>query len=144
MSKMDNVRGRELRAPAQTMEFDGEQRKIVFSMETFRIAEDVYEEQYGKDKNFAEIAMDLTKGKIGAVMAVYYAALVVGGLDITWANFAAIFKLTDIPGVKDALIEMTADALPDPEPGEGKEDKKDPLAADAAEPSPGAGSGTGR
>lgn len=144
MSKLDDLRGRELTAPAQMMEFDGEMRKLTFDMNAFRIAEDVYENEYHQDKNFAEIAVALSKGKLGAIMAMYYGGLVSGGLEISWANFAALFKLTDIPGVREQLTQLVADALPDPEPGEGAEDNKDPLPGNAGEPSHGDGSGTGR
>ena len=140
---LNQIRGRNLSAPTQMMEFDGEKRRLVFDMNCFRIAEDVYEDQYGRDKNFAEIAMELSKGKLGAIMAVYYAGLVSGGLEITWPNFAAVFKLTDIPGVREQLAQLVADALPDPEDADGKEDKSDPLGRENAEESSrGDGSGT--
>lgn len=110
-----NVRGRDLTAPTQKMEFDGREYTLRFDMNCFRIAEDVYEEQYNKDRNFAEIGVELVKGRLGAVMAVYYAALVSGGAKLDWAEFAARFRLTDIPGVRDRLTEMLGDALPEPE-----------------------------
>lgn len=143
MANKQNVRGRDLTAPTQKMEFDGREYTLRFDMNCFRIAEDVYEEQYGKDRNFAEIAIELTKGRLGAVMAVYYAAMISGGAELAWEEFSEKFRLTDIPGVRDKLTVMLSDALPDPEPG----DDKGPLANGAGGPaaaSPGTGSGTGR
>ena len=55
----------------------------------------------------------LAAGKIGAIMAVLYGALLSGGLKITWGDYAAKFKLTDIPGVKDKLLENVRKALPE-------------------------------
>ena len=135
-----NVRGRELAAPQTEMEFDGQMCPLKFDMNCFRIAEDVYEEEYGQDANFAEIAVKLTKGRLGAIMAVSYAALVSGGLNITFPNFQAVFKLTDIPGVRDRMTDLLADALPDPDPDEAN--APDPTKEAAAGSFPGAGSGT--
>ena len=133
-------RGRELRAPTQRMEFNGRMYEVRFDMNAFRIAENVFEEYYHQDVNFAEIALRLTRGKLGAIMAVYYAALVSGGADVSWSDFAQNFKLTDIPGVRDKLTELLADALPDPEPQAGS----GPLAESrgTSPASPGTGSGT--
>ena len=137
MADMNKVRARDLTAPAQTMEFDGQERTLRFDMNTFRIAEDVYADEYGKDRNFAEIALELTKGRLGAIMAVYYGALVSGGMQLSWEHFSGTFKLTDIPGVKDQLTIMLADALPDPE------DSGAPLQAGAEAPgSPSHGPGS--
>lgn len=139
MANKKQVHGRELRAPEQRMELGGKTYTLRFDMNAFRIAEDVFEERYGQDANFAEIAMKLTRGKLGAIMAVYYAAMISGGADISWEDFSQQFKLTDIPGVRDKLTVMLADSLPDPEPGAGTGDGA-PLAENGA--GPGAGSGT--
>ena len=141
MANNRNVRGRDLAAPTQKMEFNGREYALRFDMNCFRIAEDVYEERYGQDLNFAEIAMKLVKGKLGAVMAVYYAAMISGGADLDWDDFAAQFKLTDIPGVRDRLSEMLSDALPDPEPGADGAPLSNGAEGPAA-PSTGTGSGT--
>ena len=111
------VRGRELTAPKATMKWRGRECELRFDLNAFRIAEDVYADEYGKDKNFAEIALELTKGRLGAIMAMYYAALVSGGEEISWPSFQAEFQLTDIPGVRERLTQMVADALPEADPG---------------------------
>ena len=72
MAEEKQVRGRDIAAPLDTLEVSGKQYKLAFTNETFRLAEDVYEYRYGRAKNFAEIAMDLTRSKIGAIMAILY------------------------------------------------------------------------
>ena len=64
MAEEKQVRGRDIAAPLDTLEVSGKQYKLAFTNETFRLAEDVYEYRYGRAKNFAEIAMDLTRSKI--------------------------------------------------------------------------------
>ena len=76
MAEEKQVRGRDIAAPLDTLEVSGKQYKLAFTNETFRLAEDVYEYRYGRAKNFAEIAMDLTRSKIGAIMAILYGAIV--------------------------------------------------------------------
>lgn len=137
MSK--DVKGRDMAAPITQLTLDGETYPLRIDLNAFRIAEDVYADEYGKDKNFAEISMELTKGRIGAIMAVFYGGIVSAGANITWANFAATFQLTDIPGVRDKLIEMLADALPDAEGG--GQDPTSPGNGESASGSPGTGSG---
>lgn len=141
----ENVRGRDLAAPESRMEFDGRMYPLRFDMNAFRIAEDVYADIYHKDKNFAEIAMELTRGRLGAIMAMYYAALASAGAEIEWPGFQARFRLTDIPGVRDRLTELLADSMPDPDPNEKGNGAPGPLTGGDAAPgaaSPGTGSGT--
>lgn len=132
-------KGRNLMAPVDTLTLGGETYPLRLDLNAFRIAEDVYADEYGKDKNFAEISLELTKGRIGAIMAVFYGGIVSAGAKITWANFAEVFKLTDIPGVKEKMIEMLADALPDAEGG--GQDPTSPGNGESAAGSPGTGSG---
>lgn len=117
------VRARDISAPRATMQFDGKDYPIRFDLNAFRIAEDVFEEQYHKDANFAEIALQLTKGRLGAIMAMYYAGLISAGADISWERFAGTFRLTDIPGVQERLTELVAEALPDADPDADKQGK---------------------
>ena len=142
MAKKQNIRARDLTAPVTKMVFDGQEYPLRFDLNTFRIAEDIYADEFGKDKNFAEIALELTKGRLGAIMAMYYAALKSAGAEIGWAHFQANFRLTDIPGVKERMTQLVADALPDVDPQDGK---ADPTKGDEVPEvsSPGTGSGTG-
>lgn len=112
MAEEKQVRGRDIAAP---LEVSGKQYKLAFTNETFRLAEDVYEYRYGRAKNFAEIAMDLTRSKIGAIMAILYGAIVAAAPEtaMTWENFTRDFRITAIPGVADKLMAGVTDALPE-------------------------------
>ncbi|MBQ8954217.1 MAG: hypothetical protein IJ048_08880 [Clostridia bacterium] len=107
------ITGRDISRPTDSMELDGQTYPLAFDMAAFRVAEDVYELQYGRNLNFADIVTHLATGKIGAIMAVLYGALLSGGLKITWAEYYDKFRLINIPGVKDKLIENVKKALPE-------------------------------
>ena len=115
MAEEKQVRGRDIAAPLDTLEVSGNQYKLAFTNETFRLAEDVYEYRYGRAKNFAEIAMDLTRSKIGAIMAILYGAIVAAApeTEMTWEDFTRDFRITAIPGVADKLLAGVTDALPE-------------------------------
>ena len=127
MKKKQNreVLGRDISRPMDTMELDGQVYPLAHDLNSFRIAEDVYELQYGRNVNFGEIATHLAAGKIGAIMAVLYGALVSGGLSISWQEFSSKFRLTDIPGFRDQLLKNVKDALPEVD-GNTSADKADP------------------
>lgn len=122
MDQTNNTKARDISHPIDSLEFDGKTYKAVFDLNCFRVAEDVYELYYRRDLNFGEIAKQLASGKIGAVMAVMYGALTSGGQDIPWEEFSSKFRLTDIPGVKEKIIDNVVKALPEVDP-------KDPQAA---------------
>lgn len=121
---MDNeeIRGRDISRPVDRLELDGQEYPLAFDMTAFRVAEDVYEYQYNRNANFAEITQWLGQGKIGAIMAVLYGALIGAGNEITWAQFAKAFRLDSLPGVREMLEKGVRDALPQVT----EEDKKDP------------------
>lgn len=96
------LRGQDIDAPQDVIELDGKRYPIRFDNTTFRVAEDVYELEYKRNLNFADIAAQLSAAKLGALMAIFYGALVAGGADMTWTEFSRAFKLTSIPGVKVA------------------------------------------
>lgn len=109
--------GRDVSAPLETLTINGKEYKLRFDNETFRIAEDVYEDHYKRQKNFAEITMELSRTKIGAIMAVLYGAILSATPDLTlpWADFTRDFRITSIPGVTEALMAGVTAALPDAE-----------------------------
>ena len=107
------IKARDIFKPVDSMELGGETYVLAFDLNCFRVAEDVYELQYGRNEHFGNIVRHLATGRIGAIMAVLYGALVSGGNQITWADFYAKFKLTDIPGVKDQLLSNVRKALPE-------------------------------
>lgn len=114
MAEDKQERGRDLAAPLDTLEVNGKQYKLAFTNETFRLAEDVYEYHYGRSKNFAEIALDLTRSKMGAIMAILYGAIVAATPEtaLTWEDFTRDFRIAALPGVADKLMAGVTDALP--------------------------------
>lgn len=114
----NDIRGRDLSRPIDHIELGGENYPVAFDMAAMRVAEDVYELQYGRNLNFADIIRHLAAGKIGAVMAVLYGALLSGakangGKPLTWAEFSEKFRLTSIPGISELLMERVKESLPE-------------------------------
>ena len=114
----ENLRGVDISRPMDHIELAGESYPLAFDLASMRVAEDVYELQYGRNLNFADIVRHLAAGKLGAVMAVLYGALLSGSRDnaekepMTWADFSEKFKLTSIPGVRELLMKNVQAALP--------------------------------
>ena len=106
----ETMRGRDISRPMESMTIAGETYKLAFDFNAFRVAEDIYELRYGRPLNFGEIIQQLAAGKIGAIMAVLYGAIVSGGGQLSWADFSRDFKLTDIP--QEQLMGQVRDALP--------------------------------
>ena len=141
------MKGSNYLAPITEIVMDGTVYQLRFDLNCFRIAEDIYADEYQKEKNFAEIALELTRGRLSAIMAVFYAAIRSAGNALSWQAFCGTFKLTDIPGVKDALIQAVADALPEPDAPvapAAPEKGQDPTNGkpESQPTSPGTGSGT--
>lgn len=119
--KKPPVKGRDLAAPADRMTLDGVSYQLKFDMKQARIAEDIYELKYGRSVSYFVIAQHLAQGRLGAIMAVYYAAMISGGADMTWEEFDGKFRLDALPGVKEWLLENVMKSLPQTE-GEAKRD----------------------
>ena len=126
------IKGRDISAPVDSMELDGVTYALRHDMNSFRIAEDVYELYYGRNVSFGTIALHLAAGRIGAIMAVLYGALAsaqvaAGKVPMTWKEFYAHFKLLNIPGFKEQLLENVKKALPEVDPkAQGADDSGDP------------------
>ena len=124
--KMQNeteIRGVDITRPLDHLEIDGKDCPLAFDMAAMRVAEDVYELQYNRILGFADIVRHLAAGRIGAITAVLYGALVSGAAaastkPMTWGEFYDKFKLTSIPSVKDLLMRNVKKALPQVEAGE--------------------------
>ena len=116
-----DVKGRDISRPIDQMEFDGQMHDLAFDLNAFRIAEDVYELHYNRNLNFLHIVQHLINGKLSAIMAVLYGALCSGGLNIEWEEFSRKFRLIDVPGVEEKLMENIKKVLP-----EADEQAKDP------------------
>ena len=107
------IKGRDISRPVDSMELDGVTYPLAFDTNAMRVAEDVYDLQYHRNDSFLVIVQHLAAGRIGAIMAVLYGALISGGLEISWKEFNSKFKLTDIPGFKDMLMANVRKALPE-------------------------------
>ena len=84
MEMMQNPRGRDMSAPITHITLNGTRYKLAFTNMAARVAEDVYEQQYGQDVGYANILAALTKFKYKAVMAMLYGALIAGGTSMRW------------------------------------------------------------
>ena len=111
--KKKTTRAADITRPEATIELGGQEYRLAYDMNAFRIAEDVYETQYKREANFGEILQQLVAGKLGAIMAIMYGALVSGGKEMAWSEFAGLFRLTSIPGMKEKMVEMLQKALPE-------------------------------
>lgn len=112
MEMMQNQRGRDMSAPITHITLNGTRYKLAFTNMAARVAEDVYERQYGQDVGYADILAALTKFKYKAVMAMLYGALIAGGTSMSWDEFDAAFKLDSIDGIRDIILKGVADSLP--------------------------------
>lgn len=112
METMNNQRGRDMSAPITHITLNGTRYKLAFTNMAARVAEDVYEQQYGQDVGYADILAALTKFKYKAVMAMLYGALIAGGTSMSWDEFDAAFKLDSIDGIRDIILKGVVDSLP--------------------------------
>ena len=102
---MENgTRGRDMSAPVEFITLNGTQYKTVYNNQTARIAEDVYEQQYGKDVGYGEILKGIAKGKYSAIMALFYDAIISGGAQL---------HLDSIEGVREIIARAVQKTLPD-------------------------------
>lgn len=105
-------RARDVSAPIQFITLDGTRYKLAFTNRAARVAEDVYEQVYGRDVGYTEILKALANFKYKAVMAVFYGALVAGGAEMDWETFDNLFKLDSIEGIREIIVQGVVDALP--------------------------------
>lgn len=117
----ETIRGRDVGAPVKHITIRGTTYPLVFNNHAARIAEDVYEEAYGKDVGYHDILRALARGKYSATMALYYAALVAGGAEITWEEFDRDFKIDQIEGIREVLENGITQSLPTEDPDEAGE-----------------------
>lgn len=124
MEMMQNQRGRDMSAPITHITLNGARYKLAFTNMAARVAEDVYEQQYGQDVGYADILAALTKFKYKAVMAMLYGALIAGGTSMSWDEFDAAFKLDSIDGIRDIILKGVVDSLPKAD--EAKDEAENP------------------
>lgn len=116
------VRGADISRPIDRIELGGKEYPLAFDHACMRVAEDVYELQYGRNVNFADILRYLAAGKLGAIMAILYGALLSGAAahgeeaePMTWREYADQFKLTSIQAVRELLMRRVKESLPEAE-----------------------------
>ena len=124
METMNNQRGRDVSAPITHITLNGTRYKLAFTNMAARVAEDVYEQQYGQHVGYADILAALTKFKYKAVMAMLYGALIAGGTSMSWDEFDAAFKLDSIDGIRDIILKGVVDSLPKAD--EAKDEAENP------------------
>lgn len=124
MEMMQNQRGRDMSAPITHITLNGTRYQLAFTNMAARVAEDVYEQQYGQDVGYADILAALTKFKYKAVMAMLYGALIAGGTSMSWDEFDAAFKLDSIDGIRDIILKGVVDSLPKAD--EAKDEAENP------------------
>ena len=124
MEMMQNQRGRDMSAPITHITLNGTRYKLAFTNMAARVAEDVYEQQYGQDVGYANILAALTQFKYKAVMAMLYGALIAGGTSMSWDEFDAAFKLDSIDGIRDIILKGVVDSLPKAD--EAKDEAENP------------------
>ncbi len=108
-------RGRDVAAPVKSLTLQGETYTLAFTNRAARVAEDVYEQVYGRDVGYGDILSFLARGKYGAIMAVLYGALVAGGADMNFEEFDERFHLDSVPAVRDILAQGVMESMPVPE-----------------------------
>ena len=111
------ARGQDIASPVQTVTLDGTTYQLKFSNKSARIAEDIYNEQYGRDVNYLDILKEMAAFKHRALLAVVYGALIAGGAQMTYDEFEDAFTYDSIDALRDAIKKGVFDALPEPEPG---------------------------
>jgi len=104
--------GRELRPSEITVTLDGNDINGKFDLMAASVAEDVYEEKYGKYADILGIARQLSRGSTAAALVILYAALVRGGLEMEFDAFASRFDLKQLQAVRGEALRMVMHFLP--------------------------------
>ncbi len=112
--KAPQVRGRDLAQPAQTVTLSGVQYLLKWGNMQARIAENVYEEQYGRDVDYMVILTELQQQKHRAIQACIYGALIAGGASMPWEEFDETFSYAAIDQLREAALKAVLDTLPEP------------------------------
>lgn len=111
------VRGQDMAAPVQAVTLSGVRYPLKWCNRTARLAEDVYEDVYGRDADYMQILRDLTQHKYRALQACVYAAMIAGGAEMTFEDFDAAFSYDSIDGVREQVQNAVLRMLPDAKAG---------------------------
>lgn len=108
-------RGRDVSAPEQHVRIDGTEYTLRYSNKAARVAEDVYEQQYGLDKGYYDILIEMQRRKHRAIMAIVYGAMAAGGCEMPWNEFDQKFTLASLDAVRESVEAGIIASLPTPE-----------------------------
>ena len=122
MTQQKILKGRDVSAPVRHVTHNGRTYPMVYNNTTARLVEDVYADIYGHpEKGYYDVLDELAVPKHRAVMAMAYAAIHAADPSVTWEEFDASFRITDIEGMREAMQSAVLESLPDPEDdGEAK------------------------
>lgn len=124
----ETIKGRDIGAPIEYIEFRGERVPLKFNNRAARIAEDIYAGEYGRDVGYYDIIAEMAVPKHRAMMAIIYGGMVAAGSAVTWEEFDEHFRLTDVPGVTETILRGTMASLPTEDPDDdGKKLKATPT-----------------
>jgi len=115
-----DVRGRDLDAPEMFISLGGQRYRLRFNNKATRVAEDVYEDVFGKDLGYYLILKEAANFKHRALQALYYGALIGGGNEMTWEEFDRLFSVSAIDGMSDVIQKAIARSLPEADPKNGE------------------------
>ncbi len=105
--------GRDLEAPVKYITLREDKYPLKFNNKAARIAEDVYQEIYGKPEiGYYAIIDEASHSKHRALQAIYYGALIAGGTNMDWDTFDDLFTLTSIEGVAEVIMQALSESLP--------------------------------
>lgn len=107
------MKGQDIAAPVKTVTLEGTRYELKFSNRAARIAEDVYNDQFGRDVNYLDILREMAEMKHRALLAIVYGALIAGGGSMPYDEFEDKFTYDCIDGLRDVIRKGVFDALPE-------------------------------
>lgn len=115
---MSEIRARDLRSAELTITFKGEKRRMVFDNYAYAAAEDIYQEEYGRDEGIYKILADMAHGRTRGIFAIAYGALKSGGLkNLTFRDFMEHFSIAEMEKLNHDMRTGVMNSMPPVEPG---------------------------
>lgn len=107
--------GRDLSAPKKTIIVHGVPYDLKFNNRAYRIAEDVYSDEYARDAGFMQIVEEAQKGKMRALVALFFAVAKAGGSDIGFEEFEELFDPNTLTANVHTVLAGVSESMPEPE-----------------------------
>lgn len=124
------AKGRDVDAPVRMVDWHGRKFPMRFDNRMARIVEDVYAQEYRHpEMGYYDVLGEIGVPKHRALMAMAYAAIVSGGVDIEFGVFEMEFRITDIEGMQEAIQGAVMESLPKGEDGDEKNAETTPAEA---------------